>query len=152
MKSWYNRAVSSLLWSDCLVCHWHPKDVQWVYQLNWGVFCAMIRSDIVTILACLDLFHAWILVAYLLDHDGISSSVKDYYNSDERSSRWADRWLEYWYKRIEGVEIIVMIITSYSSVWSMCCCWWHFCYSSLLAIVRKKVGEPRKEIGNLYGF
>ncbi len=50
-----------------------PNDVQRVYQLNWGVFCALIRSDIVTILACLDLFHTWILVAYLLDRVGISS-------------------------------------------------------------------------------
>jgi hypothetical protein len=49
-----------------------PKDIQQVYQLNWGVFCTLIRSDIVTILACLDLFHAWILIVYLVDHAGIS--------------------------------------------------------------------------------
>jgi hypothetical protein len=34
----------------------------------------------------------------------------------------------------------------------MCCSWWHFCYPSLLAILRKKIGKPRKEIGNLNGF
>ncbi len=68
------------------------KDIQQVYQLNWGVFCALIRSDIVTILACLDLSHTWILVAYLLDRAGISPQqrtdmpAKGYYNSDGRSS------------------------------------------------------------------
>ncbi len=64
-----------------------PKDVQQVYQLKWGIFCALIRSDIVTIFTCLDLDHAWVLIAYLLDHAGISTSVNDYYNSDVRSSR-----------------------------------------------------------------
>jgi hypothetical protein len=34
----------------------------------------------------------------------------------------------------------------------MCCGWWHICYRSLLAILRKKVGEPKEEIRNLYGF
>jgi hypothetical protein len=34
----------------------------------------------------------------------------------------------------------------------MCCSWWHFCYPSLLAILRKKIGKPRKEIGDLNGF
>jgi hypothetical protein len=34
----------------------------------------------------------------------------------------------------------------------MCCSRWHFFYRSLLAILRKKIGEPRKEIGNLNGF
>jgi hypothetical protein len=48
-----------------------PKDIQRVYKLNWDVFCAFIRSDIVTILACLDLSPVWILVTYLLDHAGI---------------------------------------------------------------------------------
>jgi hypothetical protein len=34
----------------------------------------------------------------------------------------------------------------------MCCGWWHFCYCSLLAISRKKIGKSRKEIRNLNGF
>ncbi len=34
----------------------------------------------------------------------------------------------------------------------MCCSWWHFCYHSLLAILRKKIGKPREEIGNPNGF
>jgi hypothetical protein len=34
----------------------------------------------------------------------------------------------------------------------MYCCWWYFCYRSLSAILRKKKGEPRKEIVNLNGF
>jgi hypothetical protein len=45
-----------------------------------------------------------------------------------------------------------MIIKNNGSVWSMCCHWWHICYCSLLAILRKKVGEPKEEIRNLYGF
>ncbi len=45
-----------------------------------------------------------------------------------------------------------MIITSNDSVWLMCCHWWHIRYRSLLAILRKKVGEPKEEIRNLYGF
>jgi hypothetical protein len=58
------------------------------------VFCALIRSDIVTTLICLSLDHAWIFIAYLLDRAGISSG-KDYYNSDKCSSRKADWSLEY---------------------------------------------------------
>ncbi len=34
----------------------------------------------------------------------------------------------------------------------MCCSWWHYCYRSFLAIIRKKIGELRKEIRNLNGF
>jgi hypothetical protein len=40
----------------------------------------------------------------------------------------------------------------YNSVWSMCVRWWHIHYRSLLAILRKKVSEPKEEIGNLNGF
>ncbi len=69
-----------------------PKDVQQVYQLKWGVCCALIRFDIFTILASLGLDHTWVLIAYLLDHAGISTSSKDYYNSDWHSRRWA-AWL-----------------------------------------------------------
>ncbi len=39
----------------------------------------------------------------------------------------------------------------YDSVWLMCGHWWHICYRSLLSILRKKVGESTKEIGNLNG-
>jgi hypothetical protein len=34
----------------------------------------------------------------------------------------------------------------------MCCSWWHFCYCSLLAILRKNIGKPMKKIRNLNGF
>jgi hypothetical protein len=34
----------------------------------------------------------------------------------------------------------------------MCGHWWHICYLSLLAILRKKVGEPKEESRNLYRF
>ncbi len=73
-----------------------PKEVQQVYQLSWGVPCALIRSDIVTILACLGLDHAWVLITYLLECAGISTSAsaKDYYNHVQRSSRWVDWLLE----------------------------------------------------------
>jgi hypothetical protein len=45
-----------------------------------------------------------------------------------------------------------MIIMSNDSVLSMCCRWWHIRYRSLLAILRKKVGKPKEEVRNLYGF
>jgi hypothetical protein len=32
------------------------------------------------------------------------------------------------------------------------CCGGIFCYRSLLAILKKKIGKPTKEIGNLNGF
>jgi hypothetical protein len=34
----------------------------------------------------------------------------------------------------------------------MCGHWWHIRYCSLLAILRKKVGKPKEESRNLYGF
>jgi hypothetical protein len=34
----------------------------------------------------------------------------------------------------------------------MCGCRWIFCHQSLLAILRRKIGEPKEEIGNLNGF
>ncbi len=48
-----------------------PKDVQQVNQLNWEVFGALTRSNIVKIFTFLDLDHAWVLIVYLpLDHAG----------------------------------------------------------------------------------
>jgi hypothetical protein len=35
-----------------------PKNVQHVYQLNWGVFCALTRSDILTISTFLVFYNA----------------------------------------------------------------------------------------------
>ncbi len=72
-----------------------PKDFQRVYQLNWGVFCTLIRSDIVMFFTCFALNYVWVLIAYLLDCAGIWTSANDDYYSDERSSRWAD-WLLEW--------------------------------------------------------
>jgi hypothetical protein len=46
-----------------------------------------------------------------------------------------------------GVQIV-----SYASICLMCCGWWHFCYRSLLAILRKIIGKPRRGIGNLNRF
>jgi hypothetical protein len=66
-----------------------PKEVQQVYQLNWGLFCTSTRSDIVTICTCLDLDQD------LLDRAGISTLANNYYNSEVRSSRRADQGLEY---------------------------------------------------------
>ena len=85
-----------------------PKDIQQVYQLNWGVFCTLIRSDIVTILACLDLFHAWILIAYLLDRAGISPQQRTIIivtNApvDEQIGHW--NVLTKQYKEVECVAV-----------------------------------------------
>ncbi len=69
------------------------------------------------------------------------------------SSRRANWWLEfYWCRRVKCVKVVIMIIMSNDPVWLMCCHWWHICYRSLLAILRKKVGKPKEEIRNLYGF
>ncbi len=69
------------------------------------------------------------------------------------SSKRANWWLVfYWCRRVECINVVIMIIMSNDSVWLMCCCWWHICYHSLLAILRKKVGKPKEEIRNLYGF
>ncbi len=108
-----------------------PKEIQQVYQLNWGVCCALIRSRIVPILACLGLDHAWVLIVYLLDRAGISTSAKDYYNSDKRSSRWP--WIGCWNvikKQCKDVEYVAVKITTwfimrYNSICLMCCHWWH---------------------------
>ncbi len=51
-------------------------------------------------------------------------------------------------------------IKSYEKLWlvhicfylSCCCWWWHYCHNSLLASLRKKIGNPRKKIRNLNGF
>ncbi len=68
------------------------------------------------------------------------------------SSRRVNWWLEfYWCRRVECIIVFIMIIMSNDPVWSMCFCWWHIRYRSLLAILRKKVGEPKEEIRNLYG-
>ncbi len=69
------------------------------------------------------------------------------------SSRRANWWLEfYWCRRVECIKIVIMIIMCNNSVWLMCCHWWHIRYRSFLAILRKKVGKPKEEIRNLYGF
>jgi hypothetical protein len=85
-----------------------PNEVQQVYQLNWGVACAIIRSGIVTILACLDLFHAWILITYLLDHAGISPQQRTIIivmNApvDERIGHW--NVVKKQYKEVEYVPV-----------------------------------------------
>ncbi len=54
---------------------WHAISIQQVYQLNWGVFCALMGCNIVTIFVCLDLYYAWILIVSLLARAGISTSA-----------------------------------------------------------------------------
>ncbi len=85
-----------------------PKEVQWVYQLNWGVFCALIRSDIVTILACFDLLHAWMLIACLLDCAGISPQQRTVIivmdaPVDEQISHWT--LIKKQYEEVEYVAV-----------------------------------------------
>jgi hypothetical protein len=81
-----------------------PKDIQQVYRLNWEVFCALIRSDIIAIFTCLDLDHAWVLITYLLDHAGISTSANDYYNIDVPSSKRVDRSWNMIKKRVVEIK------------------------------------------------
>ncbi len=94
-----------LIWSGCIKPSLirlssvpsAPKDIQQVYQLVWGVFCALMRSDIVMILAFLGL--SWLGSRVGLDCVSTRpcwdiTSAKDYHNSDKHSSRWAEL-LEY---------------------------------------------------------
>jgi hypothetical protein len=70
-----------------------PKDIQQVYQLNWGVFCALTRSDIVRILAYLGLDHMWVLIVYLLDRAGISSQQRAIIIVTDTT---VDEWIGHW--------------------------------------------------------
>jgi hypothetical protein len=58
------------------------------------------------------------------------------------------------YKEVEyvAVKMTKLVVMSYDSIFSMCCLGGIFCYRSLLAIRRKKIGECKEEIGNLNGF
>jgi hypothetical protein len=79
-----------------------------------------------------------------------------YYNSDICSSRRADQGLVWCTKlRVERSIALAMkysYLLCYDSVWSMYGRWWHIRYRSLLAILRKKVGKPKEESRNIYGF
>jgi hypothetical protein len=110
-----------------------PKDIQQVYQLNWGVFCALIRSDTVAILACLGLDNTWVLTEYLQDRAGISPPQGTYLivtNApvDERIGHW--NMIKTQYKEVEyvAVEITKLVSMSYDSICSMCCLRGIFCY------------------------
>ncbi len=133
-----------------------PNNVHQVYQLNWGVFCTLTRSDIVTICTFCLVKHVDLIAYLLLACVGNQSQqttiiIVKYALVGERIGGW--------YSILKARSNILMIALvmkylklCYDSVWSMCGCWWHICYRSLLAILRKKVGEPREESRNLYGF
>jgi hypothetical protein len=106
-----------------------PKDIQQVYQLSWGVFYALTRSDIVTILACLDLFHAWMLIAYLLDRAGISPQQRTIIivtNApvDEQIGHWNVLTKQYKEVVYVTVKITKFSILCYDSICLMCSHWW----------------------------
>ncbi len=92
-----------------------------MYQLNWGVFCPLIRSDIVRILACLGLFHTRILIAYLLYHAGILPQQKTIIIVMNAP---VDEWIgslnmvKKQYEEVEyvAVKITKLLITSYNSI------------------------------------
>jgi hypothetical protein len=69
---------------------------------------------------------------------------------------WTGRWnvIQKWYKEVEyvAVKMTKLVIMSYDSIYLMCCLGGIFCHCSLSAILRKKIGEPKEEIGNLNGF
>jgi hypothetical protein len=128
-----------------------PKDIQQVFHLNWGVFCTLIRSDIITILACLGLFQAWILITCLLDHAGISPQQRTIIIV---MNALVDEWIGSWnvvtkqYEEVEyiAVKITKLVFMSYNSVCLMCCLGGIFCHRSLSAILRKKIGKLKEEI------
>ncbi len=87
-QSWHASSSSIVLYL------WLGAERPTAVPVKLGCLRALIRSDIVKILACLGLDHTWILIAYLPDHAEISTLTKDYYNSVQSSSRWADWSLE----------------------------------------------------------
>jgi hypothetical protein len=58
------------------------------------------------------------------------------------------------YKEVEYVTVKIrkLVIMTYNSICLMCCLGGIFCHHSLSAILRKKIGEPKKEIANINGF
>jgi hypothetical protein len=109
-----------------------PKDVQQVYQINWGVFCVLMRSDIITILACLGMDHAWVLIVYLLDHAGISFQQRTniiVMNApvDKQIGHW--NMIKKQYEEVEyvAVKIAKYFIMIYNSICLMCCLGGIFC-------------------------
>jgi hypothetical protein len=58
------------------------------------------------------------------------------------------------YKEVEyvAVKITKLVIMSYNSICLMSCLGGIFCYRSLSFILRKKIGKPKEEMGNLNGF
>jgi hypothetical protein len=71
-----------------------------------------------------------------------------------------DEWVGHWntakkqYEVVEyvAVKIAKLLIMSDNSICLMCCLGGIFCHCSLSAILRKKIGKPKKEIGSLNGF
>jgi hypothetical protein len=82
------------------------------------------------ILACLDLFHAWTLVAYLLDRAGISPQQRTIVivtNApvDEQIGHWNVLKKQYIEVECVAVKIMKLSILCYDSICSMCSRWWH---------------------------
>ncbi len=74
-----------------------PKEVQQLYQLNWGVCLALMRSDIIRFLVVF-MCGSWLRLldrAELSDlSKGLDMPAKGYYNIDLHTSREADWSLE----------------------------------------------------------
>ncbi len=68
-------------------------DVHQVYQLNWGVFCALTRSDIITICTFLSCKMHFFKCVSTNSSCWKSITANNYCNSEVRSSRRADRGL-----------------------------------------------------------
>ncbi len=106
------------------------KDIQQVYQLNWGLFCTLIRSDMVMILICLGMDHAWVLIANFLDCAGISPQQRTIVivtNTpvDERISCWNIVEKSICRSWVCCCKVRKLFIMSYNSICLMCSHRWH---------------------------
>ncbi len=128
-----------------------PKDVQQVYQLNWGVFCALTRSDIVTICTFCLVQHVDLITYLLLARAGnqlqqTTIIIVKYALVEERIGGWYSI-LEARYVDRFGNKVFILY---YNSVWLMFDHWRYISPTLPLSISKKeKLGKPKEEIGNL---
>ncbi len=71
---------------------------------------------------------------------------------NEQIGHW--NLIKKWHKRVDYVTVKQQSILLWVTILSVQCAviGGIFCYRSLLAILRRKIGEPRKKIRNLNGF
>jgi hypothetical protein len=156
-RSWFNQAVSNFLQSTCLACHPHPKKSS--KCTSWIGVSAEPWLD-------LTLSQSWLVLACITggSWSRIYLTVLGYQPQRRAiilvNNTPVDGWIGHWNvvkKQYEGVEYIAVKQWSdylWVTILSVQCAviGGIFCHCSLLAILRRKIGKPRKEIRNLNGF